>query len=137
MTRYVKGYKGPMLPAAPPRPTAVPTRPVFGSNAADPKPASLTPAVSTRPPAPKPTGPMVPVRGGGMAPASVATMMKNTPQKGTIPQAINTAGKVQQSVGNSFGNAIAQAMKNANLGKKHGGTTTLHSITKSNKKSNW
>ena len=75
--RYAPGYKGPMLPAAPPRPTAVPTRPVFGSNAADPKPfRPLAPAVSTRPPAPKPTGPMVPVRGGGMAPASVATMMK-------------------------------------------------------------
>jgi len=55
----------------------------------------------------------------------------------SIPQAINTAGKVQQNVGGLFGNAIAEAMKKANIGKKNGGTTTLHSITKSNKKSNW
>ena len=76
--RYVPGYKGPTLPGPGPRPrpAVATTRPMFGSNAATPKPASLAPVVSTRPPAPAPTGPMTPVRGGGMAPASVATMMK-------------------------------------------------------------
>ena len=55
--RYAPGHKGPTLPGPRPR----------------------TPAVSTRPPRPAPTGPMTPVRGGGMAPASVATMMKKAP----------------------------------------------------------
>ena len=52
--RYAPGHKGPTLPGPRPRPAVV----------------------STRPPRPAPTGPMTPVRGGGMAPASVATMMK-------------------------------------------------------------
>lgn len=52
--RYVPGRKGPTLPGPGPRPTPV----------------------STRPLGPAPTGPMTPVRGGGMAPASMATMMK-------------------------------------------------------------
>ena len=79
MTRYVKGYTGPMLPAAGPR-SAAPTpnprlvNPVSGGTIATPKPAPTIPGM--RPPGPAPTGPMVPVRGGGMAPASVATMMK-------------------------------------------------------------
>jgi len=78
--RYVPGYKGPTKPG----PTINPNDPRLGprrptgvtSNAATPKPASLAPAISTRPPGPAPTGPMTPVRGGGMAPASLATMMK-------------------------------------------------------------
>ena len=74
--RYAPGHKGPTLQGPRPRTPVVSTRPMFGSNAATPKPASLAPVVSTRPPAPAPTGPMTPVRGGGMAPASVATMMK-------------------------------------------------------------
>ena len=80
---YVPGYKGPTLPG----PTKNPNDPRLGS----PKPKlpmpsqainpvrPRTPVVSTRPPGPKPTGPMTPVRGGGMAPASVATMMKKAP----------------------------------------------------------
>ena len=74
--KYAPGHKGPTLPGPGPRPAVATTRPMFGSNAATPKPASLAPAVSTKPPRPAPTGPMTPVRGGGMAPASVATMMK-------------------------------------------------------------
>ena len=77
--KYAPGHKGPTLPGPRPRPAVATTRPMFGSNAADPKPASLAPAVSTKPPRPAPTGPMTPVRGGGMAPASVATMMKKAP----------------------------------------------------------
>jgi hypothetical protein len=75
--RYAPGHKGPTLPGPRPRTPTVPTRPTgVTSNAATPKPASLAPAISTRPPGPAPTGPMTPVRGGGMAPASMATMMK-------------------------------------------------------------
>ena len=77
--KYAPGHKGPTLPGPRPRPAVATTRPMLGSNAADPKPASLAPAVSTKPPRPAPTGPMTPVRGGGMAPASVATMMKKAP----------------------------------------------------------
>ena len=85
--KYAPGHKGPTLPG----PTKNPNDPRLGSprpmgirspNAADPKPAPnrpLTPAISTKPPRPAPTGPMTPVRGGGMAPASVATMMKKAP----------------------------------------------------------
>ena len=82
--RYVPGYKGPTSPGPGPRPAVATTRPMFGSNAATPKPASLAPVVSTRPPAPAPTGPMTPVRGGGMAPASVATMMKKMKKGGKV-----------------------------------------------------
>ena len=80
--RYVPGNKGPTLPGPGPRPAVATTRPMFGSNAATPKPASLAPAISTRPPGPVPTGPMTPVRGGGMAPASIATMAKPAMKKG-------------------------------------------------------
>ena len=95
MTRYVKGHQGPMLPAAPPRPAVATTRPTapIGTK---PKPTIPNFAVlNPLPQMPAPTGPMVPVRGGGMAPQSQAYFMKK------------------------------------------GGTTKLHSITKSNKKSNW
>ena len=74
--RYVPGYKGPTLPGPGPRPAVATTRPMFGSNAADPKPFQpLAPAVATTRPMfgsnaadPKPFRPL--------APASVATMMK-------------------------------------------------------------
>ena len=89
--RYVPGYKGPTSPGPGPRPAVATTRPMFGSNAATPKPASLAPAVSTRPPAPAPTGPMTPVRGGGMAPASVATMMKKMKKGGKVSSASKRA----------------------------------------------
>jgi len=80
--KYAPGHKGPTLPGPtknPNDPRLGSPRPMGRSNAADPKPASLAPAVSTKPPRPAPTGPMTPVRGGGMAPASVATMMKKAP----------------------------------------------------------
>ena len=80
---YAPGHKGPTLPELtknPNDPRLGSPRPPGPSNAADPKPfRPLAPAVSTRPPGPAPTGPMTPVRGGGMAPASVATMMKKAP----------------------------------------------------------
>ena len=89
--RYAPGHKGPTLPGPRPRTPVVSTRPMFGSNAATPKPASLAPVVSTRPPAPAPTGPMTPVRGGGMAPASVATMMKKMKKGGSVSSASKRA----------------------------------------------
>ena len=67
--RYAPGHKGPTLPGPRPR----------------------TPVVSTRPPAPAPTGPMTPVRGGGMAPASVATMMKKMKKGGSVSSASKRA----------------------------------------------
>ena len=66
--RYVPGYKGPTLPG----PTI------------NPKDPRLAPAVSTRPPGPAPTGPMTPVRGGGMLPNSIAVMAKPSMKKGGV-----------------------------------------------------
>ena len=95
--RYVPRYKGPTLS----RPTINQNDPRLGlpkpripipSQAIDPvKPSQ----VANPRPMPAPTGPMTPVRGGGMLPKSLAVMAKK------------------------------------------GGTTKLHSIKKSNKKSNW
>ena len=67
--RYVPEYKGPTSPGPGPRPAVA----------------------TTRPPAPAPTGPMTPVRGGGMAPASVATMMKKMKKGGKVGSASKRA----------------------------------------------
>ena len=77
--RYAPGHKGPTSPGPKPRGSVGATRPTapIGTK---PKPTIPSFAMpDTKPPAPAPTGPMTPVRGGGMAPASVATMMKKTP----------------------------------------------------------
>jgi hypothetical protein len=73
-------------------PRPVPGQTVVGT---PPKPAGYARPTVSGIPKPAPSGPLVPVRGGGMAPQSAAYTMKK------------------------------------------GGTTTLHSITKSSKKSNW
>lgn len=57
-------------PQMPPMPRSIP------QIAADRLGGMRPPVGGMRPQGPAPTGPMVPVRGGGMAPASVATMMK-------------------------------------------------------------
>ena len=96
--KYAPGHKGPTLPGpkqnpndprlASPKPRLPMPKPrlPMPSQAIDPvRPTApigtkpRLPMVGTKPPAPTPTGPMVPVRGGGMAPASVATMMKKAP----------------------------------------------------------
>ena len=61
--KYVKGYKGEMLPGPTPRPN-------------DPR------LGSTRPPRPAPTGPMTPVRGGGNLPKSLAVIARRAMKKG-------------------------------------------------------
>ena len=85
--RYVPGHKGPTLPG----PTRNPNDPRLGSpkpklpipsQAIDPVRDPRTPVVSTRPPGPAPTGPMTPVRGGGMLPKSLAVMAKPSMKKG-------------------------------------------------------
>ena len=79
MARYAPGYKGPMTTAGPTRPVTK-AAPVGGPppflDAASPRrpPVNPTPVVGDQV-RPTPTGPMVPVLGGGMAPASVAPMM--------------------------------------------------------------
>ncbi len=81
--RYAPGHKGPTLPG--------PTREMSDSMRSPkpqrpslkPRPSDARPNIpvfsDTKPPRPAPTGPMVPVRGGGMAPQSLAYIMKKAP----------------------------------------------------------
>jgi hypothetical protein len=73
--RYVPGYKGPTLPG----PTINPKDPRLA-------PATVTRLRGPAPtrPMPAPTGPMTPVRGGGMLPQSIAVMAKPSMKKGGV-----------------------------------------------------
>ncbi len=73
-------------------------RPVPGQTVAGPQPK---PAGNPRVNAPKPTGPMVPVRGGGMAPASAAMTMKKGGSVGSASKradGIATKGKTKGKI---------------------------------------